>query len=154
MAGSVNKCIILGTLGKDPESRSFSNGGGVVNLSVATSESWKDKQSGERKEVTEWHRVSIFNDVLGEIVSKYAKKGDKIYIEGQVQTRKWVDQSGVEKYSTEIVVKGFQGVVNLIGRTERHDQQSGNARQSSKREPDNDYGPRGVSSDLDDEIPF
>jgi single-strand DNA-binding protein len=156
MAGSVNKVIILGVLGKDPESRSFANGGGVVNLSVATSESWKDKQSGERKEKTEWHRVGIFNDVLGEIVQKYAKKGDKIYIEGQIQTRKWVDNAGNDQYSTEIIVKGFQGVVNLIGRTERRDGQSGNgnARTASKREPESDYGPRGVSPDLDDEIPF
>lgn len=154
MAGSVNKCIILGVLGKDPESRSFQNGGGVVNLSVATSESWKDKQSGERKEVTEWHRVSIFNDVLGEIVQKYAKKGDKIYIEGQVQTRKWVDQSGAEKYSTEIVVKGFQGVVNLIGRVERHDNGDGATRSSSRQQSRSEPQARGGNADLDDEIPF
>lgn len=152
MAGSVNKAIILGTLGKDPEYRSFKDGGGVTNLSIATSESWKDKKTGERKEKTEWHRVSILNDVLSEIVEKYARKGDRIYVEGMVQTRKWEDKDGIDRYSTEIVVKGFQGVVNLLGRTEkRNAQDRDDSEDQAPRERDRGRQPAG---DLDDEIPF
>ena len=158
MAGSVNKVIILGTIGRDPETRSFNNGGRVVNLSVATSESWRDKSSGERKERVEWHRVSILNDTLGEIVEKYAKKGDKIYIEGQVSTRKWTDKDNQERFSTEIVVKGFQGVVNLIGRIERHSNSGGNSNETRTRASNQSGGDDGhgggVGSELDDEIPF
>jgi single-strand DNA-binding protein len=108
MAGSVNKCIIVGNLGRDPESRSFQNGGKVVNLRIATSESWKDKTSGERKERTEWHSVAIFTEGLCNVAEKYLRKGSKVYIEGALQTRKWQDQAGADKYATEIVLAGLQ----------------------------------------------
>jgi single-strand DNA-binding protein len=114
MAGSVNKVILIGNLGRDPEIRSFSNGGRVANLAVATSESWRDKQSGERKEKTEWHRVAIFNDRLVEIAEKYLRKGSKVYLEGQLETRKWTDQSGQEKYTTEVVLKQFRGELTML----------------------------------------
>ena len=119
MAGSVNKVIIVGNLGRDPESRSFQNGGKVVNLRIATSETWKDKSSGERREKTEWHSVAIFNEGLARTAEQYLRKGSKVYIEGQLQTRKWQDQSGADKYSTEIVLQGFNGqLVMLDGRSE------------------------------------
>src|SRR5882762_1219267 len=108
MAGSVNKVILVGNLGRDPEIRSTQNGTRIANLSLATSESWRDRNSGERKERTEWHRVVIFDDKLVEVVEKYLKKGAKIYVEGALQTRKWTDQSGVEKYSTEVVLQRFR----------------------------------------------
>jgi len=114
MAGSVNKVIIVGNLGRDPEVRSFQNGGKVVNLNIATSESWRDKQSGERKERTEWHRVSILNENLAKVAEQYLKKGSKVYIEGQLETRKWQDQSGVEKFTTEIVLRPYRGELTLL----------------------------------------
>lgn len=114
MAGSVNRAIIIGNLGRDPEIRSFSNGGRVANLRIATSESWKDKASGEKKERTEWHTVSIMNDALVGIAEKYLKKGSKVYIEGQIETRKWQDQSGNDKYSTEIVLRPFNGTLTML----------------------------------------
>ena len=114
MAGSVNKVILVGNLGRDPEIRSFQNGGRVANLSVATSESWRDKATGERKERTEWHRVAIFNDRLVEVVEKYLKKGAKVYLEGQLETRKWTDQSGQEKYTTEVVLRQFRGELTML----------------------------------------
>jgi single-strand DNA-binding protein len=114
MAGSVNKVIIIGNLGADPEVRSFQNGGKVCNLRLATSETWKDKQSGERKEKTEWHTVAIFQEGLVRIAEQYLKKGSKVYIEGKLQTRKWQDQSGADKYSTEIVLQGFDGVLTML----------------------------------------
>ncbi len=115
MAGSVNKVIIVGNLGRDPEVRSFQNGGKVVNLRIATSETWRDKSSGERKEKTEWHSVAIFNEALGKIAEQYLKKGSTVYIEGQLETRKWQDQSGADRYTTEIVVKQFRGELTLLG---------------------------------------
>ena len=114
MAG-VNKVIIVGNLGRDPEVRSFANGGKVVNLNIATSETWRDKASGERKERTEWHRVSILNEALGKIAEQYLKKGSTVYIEGQLETRKWQDQTGVEKFTTEIVLRPFRGELTLLG---------------------------------------
>ena len=114
MAGSVNKVIIIGNLGRDPEVRSFQNGGKVVNLNIATSETWRDKASGERKERTEWHRVSILNENLAKVAEQYLKKGSKVYIEGQLETRKWQDQSGAEKYTTEIVLRPFRGELTLL----------------------------------------
>jgi single-strand DNA-binding protein len=114
MAGSVNKVILVGNLGRDPESRSFQNGGKVVNLRIATSESWKDRNTGERKEKTEWHSVAIFNENLGRIAEQYLRKGSKVYIEGQLQTRKWQDNTGADKYSTEIVLQGFNGTLTLL----------------------------------------
>lgn len=115
MAGSVNKVIIVGNLGRDPEVRSFGNGGKVVNLRIATSETWRDKQSGERKERTEWHSVAIYNEALGKIAEQYLKKGSTVYIEGQLETRKWQDQSGADKYTTEVVLRQFRGELTLLG---------------------------------------
>jgi len=114
MAGSVNKVILVGNLGRDPEIRTMQSGGRVCNLSVATSESWNDKQSGERREKTEWHRVVIFDDRLVDVCEKYLRKGRKVYLEGQLQTRKWQDQSGQDRYSTEVVLQRFRGELQLL----------------------------------------
>ncbi|MBV8237389.1 MAG: single-stranded DNA-binding protein [Sphingomonas sp.] len=114
MAGSVNKVIIVGNLGRDPESRTFQNGGKVVNLRIATSETWKDRNTGERKERTEWHSVAIFNEGLANVAERYLRKGSKVYIEGQLQTRKWQDQNGQDRYSTEIVLQGFNSVLTML----------------------------------------
>ena len=113
MAGSVNKVILIGNLGRDPEVRSFQNGGKVCNLRIATSEAWKDKNTGERREKTEWHSVAIFQEGLVRIAEQYLRKGSKVYIEGQLQTRKWQDQSGQDKYSTEVVLQGFGGTLTI-----------------------------------------
>lgn len=115
MAGSVNKVILVGNLGKDPEARSMSNGGEVVSFSIATSENWNDKASGERKEKTEWHNIVIFNENLGRIAKQYARKGTSVYVEGQLQTRKWQDQDGRDRYTTEIVLQRFRGEFTLLG---------------------------------------
>ncbi len=115
MAGSVNKVILVGNLGKDPETRSMNNGGEVVSFAIATSENWNDKQSGERKEKTEWHNIVIFNENLGRVAKQYLRKGSSVYIEGQLQTRKWTDQSGADKYTTEIVLQRFRGELTLLG---------------------------------------
>ena len=160
MAGSVNKVILIGNLGKDPEIRSLTSGERVCNLSLATSEQWRDKSSGERKEKTEWHRVVIFNDNIIKVAENYLKKGSTVYIEGALQTRKWTDQSGVEKYSTEIVVGKFKGELTMLGG--RNDSAGGGA----SRGGDDDYssgfstggankpsGPK-ESYDLNDDIPF
>ena len=114
MAGSVNKVILVGNLGRDPESRSFSNGGKVVELRIATSESWKDRNSGERKEKTEWHTVKVFNEGLANVAERFLRKGSKVYIEGALATRKWQDQSGADRYSTEIVLQGFNSVLTML----------------------------------------
>jgi single-strand DNA-binding protein len=114
MAGSVNKVILVGNLGRDPETRRLASGDPVVNLRIATSESWKDKMSGERKEKTEWHSVVIYNENLARVAEQYLRKGSKVYIEGQLQTRKWADQSGVEKYTTEVVLQRFRGELTLL----------------------------------------
>lgn len=161
MAGSVNKVIIIGNLGRDPEVRSFQNGGKVCNLKVATSETWKDKNTGERKEKTEWHTVAIFQEGLVRIAEQYLKKGSKVYIEGALQTRKWQDQSGADKYSTEIVLQGFGGVLTMLdapggGGNSGGGQSSGggydNGSQGGGYGGGNNSG--GGRSDLDDEIPF
>lgn len=115
MAGSVNKVILIGNLGRDPEVRSFQNGGKVVNLRIATSETWRDRNTGERKERTEWHSVAIFNEALGKIAEQYLKKGSTVYIEGALETRKWQDQSGQDKYTTEIVLRPYNGNLTLLG---------------------------------------
>ena len=150
MAGSVNKVILVGNLGKDPEVRRMTSGEPVVNLSVATSESWRDKTSGERKEKTEWHRVVIFNPNLAEVAEKYLRKGSKVYLEGQLSTRKWTDKDGAEKYSTEVVLNRFRGeLVMLDGRSEGGGGGGGMARSGSGEAPASfDRG------DMDDEIPF
>ncbi len=114
MAGSVNKGILVGNLGTDPEVRRMQSGDAVVNLSIATSETWKDKQSGERREKTEWHRVVIFNEALGKIAEQYLKKGSKVYLEGALQTRKWTDNTGIEKYSTEVVLQKYRGELTML----------------------------------------
>jgi single-strand DNA-binding protein len=146
MSGSVNKVILVGNLGKDPEVRRMSSGDAVVTLNLATSESWRDKQSGERKEKTEWHRVVIFNENLAKIAEQYLKKGSKVYVEGQLQTRKWQDQAGVEKFSTEIVLQRFRGELTLLdGKSE------GGASEPRQQEP----AASSYAADLDDaEIPF
>ena len=115
MAGSVNKVILVGNLGRDPEVRSFQNGGKVVNLRIATSENWKDKNSGERKERTEWHSVAIFDENLARVAEQYLKKGSTVYIEGQLETRKWQDQSGADRYSTEVVLRPFRSSLTMLG---------------------------------------
>lgn len=114
MAGSVNKVILIGNLGRDPEVRSFQNGGKVCNLRIATSETWKDRNTGERREKTEWHSVAIFQEGLVRVAEQYLKKGSKVYIEGQLQTRKWQDQSGNDRYSTEVVLQGFGGTLTML----------------------------------------
>jgi single-strand DNA-binding protein len=114
MAGSVNKVILIGNLGRDPEVRSFQNGGKVCNLRIATSETWKDKNTGERREKTEWHSVAVFQEGLVRIAEQYLRKGSKVYIEGQLQTRKWQDQSGQDKYSTEVVLQGYGGTLTML----------------------------------------
>ena len=152
MAGSVNKVILVGNLGRDPEVRSTQDGMKIVNLNLATSESWKDKASGERKEKTEWHRIVIFNERLAEVAEKYLKKGSKIYVEGQLQTRKWTDKEGAEKYSTEIVLQRFRGELTMLdgrgGGGEGGGMEGGGAGGGGSR------GKPGGPPDLDDEIPF
>lgn len=150
MAGSVNKVILIGNLGADPEIRRTQDGKAIANLRIATSESWKDKSTGERKEKTEWHRVVVFNEGLCRIAEQYLKKGSKVYLEGQLQTRKWTDKDGVEKFSTEIVLQGFNCQLTML------DGAAGNA--GAKRANADDFGsapasPR-ASKDMDDEIPF
>jgi len=144
MAASINKVTLLGHLGRDPEIRHSQDGSKIANLSVATSESWKDKNSGERKEKTEWHRVTIFNTGLADVAERFLRKGSKVYLEGALQTRKWIDQSGVEKYTTEIVLAKYRGELVLLDSRESGSQ-TGHAGSSSG-------SPTG--SVLDDEIPF
>ena len=166
MAGSVNKVILVGNLGKDPEIRRTQDGRPIANLSVATSESWRDKATGERKEKTEWHRVVIFNEGLCKIAEQYLKKGAKVYLEGQLQTRKWTDASGVEKYSTEVVLQGFNSALTMLdGRSG-----AGGGSFGADDHGGGDFGSGGPSSaaprravaagagarnsDMDDDIPF
>lgn len=150
MAGSVNKVILIGNLGKDPEVRTMQNGGKVVNLSLATSETWRDKNSGERMEKTEWHRVVIFNEHLVEVAEKYLKKGSKVYISGALQTRKWTDGSGVEKYATEVVLQRFRGELTMLESARRNDDPA----DDSGFEPDPNRPPPRRPAPLDDDIPF
>lgn len=163
MAGSVNKVILVGNVGKDPETRTFNNGGKVCNFSLATSETWRDKQSGEKRDKTEWHNIAIFNDNLIKVVENYVKKGSKLYIEGQLQTRKWQDRDGNDRYTTEVVLQRFRGELVLLdsrnggggGGGYNQDRggygnmnQGGGSRSASAMEgPKEDF-------DLDDEIPF
>jgi len=175
MAGSVNKVILVGNLGRDPEVRSFQNGGKVVNLRIATSETWRDKATGERKERTEWHSVAIFNENIGKIAEQYLRKGSKVYVEGQLETRKWQDQSGADRYSTEVVLRPYSGSLTLLdgregggggggggsggddrggGYPEERgygDERGGSGGGSAPR---SGGGGGGGRSDLDDEIPF
>ena len=152
MAGSVNKVILVGNLGADPEVRYTKDNRPIVHLNVATSETWRDKSSGERKERTEWHRIVIFSEGLAKVAQQYLKKGSKVYLEGQLQTRKWQDQQGQDKYTTEIVLQGFNATLTMLDR----------AGEGSGARDDFDSppmaraggGPRGAGPDLDDEIPF
>jgi len=145
MAGSVNRVILVGNLGKDPEVRTLQNGGKVCNLSIATSDSWTDKASGERKEKTEWHRVVIFDERLADVCSQYLSKGRKVYVEGSLQTRRWTDQQGTEKLSTEIVLQKFRGELQILDKAE-----GGSA---PERQPDTRRG-QSTGALLDDDIPF
>ena len=175
MAGSLNKVMLIGNLGKDPEVRSFANGGKVCNFSLATSESWKDKNSGERREKTDWHNVAIFNENLVRIAEQYLKKGSKVYIEGSLQTRKWQDQSGADKYTTEVVLQNFNGTLVLLDRAEGGGMGGGGGSRSGgggyNQDDGGGYGggggggggtsrgggatrPSAFDSDLDDDVPF
>jgi single-strand DNA-binding protein len=160
MAGSVNKVILIGNLGADPEIRRTQDGRPIANLRVATSETWRDKNSGERKEKTEWHRVVIFNEGLCKVAEQYLKKGSKIYIEGALQTRNWTDQQGVEKYSTEVVLQGFNSVLTMLdgkGGGASGDDFGGGGdsfASSSRRQPAMAGGGGSMRDVMDDEIPF
>jgi single-strand DNA-binding protein len=167
VAGSVNKVILVGNLGKDPEVRSFANGGKVCNFSIATGDTWKDKNTGEKREKTDWHNIAIFNENLVRIAEQYLKKGSKVYIEGSLQTRKWQDQSGADKFTTEVVLQNFNGTLVLLGDTGG----GGGSRGGGGGEYNQDDGGRGnfggggaarggasrpsaFDSDLDDDVPF
>ena len=157
MSGSVNKVTLIGNLGRDPEIRAMQNGDKIVQINIATSDRWKDKNTGEQRERTEWHRVVIFNEALGKIAEQYLKKGSTVYIEGQLQTRKWTDQqSGQEKYTTEVVLQRYRGELTLLG--SRPDNQVNNEYQNSQIDESdvqmNNNTSSSVASDLDDEIPF
>ncbi|WP_410217382.1 single-stranded DNA-binding protein [Paracoccus sp. (in: a-proteobacteria)] len=165
MAGSVNKVILIGNLGRDPEIRSFQNGGKVASLRIATSETWKDRNTGERREKTEWHTVSIMSEGLVGVVERFLKKGSKVYIEGQLETRKWQDQSGQDRYSTEVVLRGLNGTLQMLdGRGEGGGGMGGGGRDPGGYDDYNQGAPRGGASggagsgggraDYDDEIPF
>ena len=151
MAGSVNRVMLIGNLGKDPEIRSFQNGGRVASFSIATSETWRDKSTGEKRDRTEWHRISVLNDALVGIVEKWLRKGMKVYIEGQLETRKWTDKDGVEKFSTEVVLRPYRGDITMLESAKNGDSRH----QQSQHEPSLHSAP--ASDDvpmLDDEIPF
>ncbi len=153
MSGSVNKVTLVGNLGRDPEIRAMQNGDKIVQLSIATSDRWKDKNSGEQRERTEWHRVVIFNDALGKIAEQFLKKGSTVYLEGQLQTRKWTDQqSGQDKYTTEVVLQRYRGELTLLG--SRPDNQINNEYNKSEIDQSSELPVSSIASDLDDEIPF
>ena len=159
MAGSVNKVILVGNVGQDPEVRQFQNGGQVCSFSIATSENWKDKNTGERREKTEWHRISVFNEGLIRVVQNYVKMGSKLYIEGQLETRKWQDQNGQDRYSTEVVLRGFGATLTMLD--SRNSGGGGYAQDSVAYGNQGQGGPRQMdgpaqdfSQDFDDEIPF
>ena len=154
MAGSVNKVILVGNVGRDPEIRSTQNGKELANLSIATSESWKDRSTGERKEKTEWHRVVVFNEGLVNVIKSYVNKGSKLYIEGQLQTRKWQDQSGQDKYSTEVVLQGFGGVLQMLDSKGSGGASAGSSDGGYSQAPQQQQQPSNQAHELDDEIPF
>jgi single-strand DNA-binding protein len=163
MAGSVNKVILVGNLGKDPEVRHTQDGKPIVNLSLATTESWRDKGTGERKDKTEWHRVVIFNENLAKVAEQYLKKGSSVYIEGQLQTRKWTDKDGVEKYSTEVVLQNFRGELTMLGGKPSGGDSAGSSYGGGdefgssgpmERPRSSSAKPASFNRDLDDEVPF
>lgn len=149
MAGSLNKVTLIGNLGKDPEIRSTNDGKEIATFSIATTESWRDRTSGEKKERTEWHRVVVFNDGLVNVIKNYVKKGSKLYIEGALQTRKWVDAAGIEKYSTEVILQNFSSTLIMLDNRNGSDQGSDHSHKAH-----HDSGSTFDHSDLDDEIPF
>ena len=165
MAGSVNKVILIGNLGRDPEVRNFPNGGKVCNLRIATSENWKDRNTGERKERTEWHSVAIFSEPLVRVAEQYLRKGSKVYIEGQLETRKWQDQSGADRYSTEVVLRPYTSTLTMLDGRGEGGGNSGGGGYGGPSDGGYDNGPSdggfggpsgdgGSSRDFDDEIPF
>jgi len=158
MAGSVNKVILVGNLGRDPEVRTFQNGGKVCNLRIATSDTWKDKNTGERRERTEWHSVAVFSEGLVRVCEQYLKKGSKVYIEGQLQTRKWQDQSGNDRYSTEVVLQGFGSTLTMLDGRSEGGASGGGSGGYGGGDQAGDFGggaaPAGPGNDMDDEIPF
>ena len=161
MAGSVNKVILVGNLGRDPEVRTLNNGGKVVNLNLATSETWRDKQSGDRQERTEWHKVVIFNENLADVAERFLRKGSKVYVEGQLQTRKYTDKDGVEKYTSEVVLQRYRGELTMLdGKGEGGGGGGGGSFGGGSREDSyggsssGGGGRSGGAADLDDEIPF
>ena len=163
MAGSLNKVMIIGNLGADPEVRTFGNGGRVCNLRIATSESWRDKNTGERREKTEWHTVAIFSEGLVKICEQYLKKGSKVYVEGALQTRKWQDQSGNDRYSTEVVLQGFNGTLTMLdgrsgggggGDYGQGDGNQGGGYGGQSGSQGGGQAPASSNNDMDDEIPF
>lgn len=159
MAGSVNKAILIGHLGRDPEIRTFQNGGRIASMRVATSETWRDKDTGERKERTQWHSVVIFNEPLVKLAEQYLRKGSKVYVEGQIETRKHVNEAGVERYFTEVVLRPFRGEITLLDRQDTGTRGSPEdyTRTDAPREtadPARSFGTGAGSTDLDDEIPF
>jgi single-strand DNA-binding protein len=157
MAGSVNKVILVGNLGKDPEIRTFQNGGRVAHFSLATSESWKDKTTGEKKDKTEWHRVSVFNEHLVGVIERFLKKGAKVYIEGQLETRKFTDKEGKERYTTEVVLPRFRGELTMLDGKTGPSANGNSSSMSDEGEPtsiSSGGGGRSSAPELDDEIPF
>ena len=159
MAGSVNKVILLGNLGRDPEVRNFPNGGKVANFSIATSETWKDRNTGERRERTEWHNISITNEALVRVAEQYLKKGSKVYVEGQLETRKWQDQTGNDRYTTEVVLRPYRGELTMLdSRNSSSDLEGSDYSQLENKAQNIDISNNNQSSyasnDLDDEIPF
>ena len=155
MAGSVNKVILIGNLGADPEVRTFSNGGQVCNLRIATSETWKDRNTGERRERTEWHSVAIFNENLARLAQQYLRKGSKVYLEGQLETRKWQDQSGNDRYSTEVVLRPYKGEMTFLDRPGEGGGFGGGSGGGYGGPPvGGDMGPPSGPGGMDDEIPF
>ena len=161
MAGSVNKVILVGNLGKDPEVRHTQDGKPIVNFSIATSETWRDKNSGERKERTEWHRIVIFSEPLAKVAEQYLKKGSKVYVEGALQTRKWTDKDGVEKYSTEVVLQNFNSTLTMLGGKPGGGESAGAGggdeigSSSPMERPRSSGGAKqSFARDLDDEVPF
>ncbi|UOK70156.1 single-stranded DNA-binding protein [Ancylobacter polymorphus] len=159
MAGSVNKAILIGNLGRDPEIRTFQNGGRIASMRIATSETWRDKDSGERKERTQWHSVVIFNEPLVRVAEQFLRKGSKVYVEGQIETRKHTDQAGVERYYTEVVLRPFRGEITLLDRQETGSR--GTPEDYTRTDPPREaagatrrFGDQGAATDMDDEIPF
>ena len=160
MSGSINKVILIGNVGQDPEIRSFQSGGRVCNLSIATSERWRDRESNEQKEKTQWHRVVIFNENLINLVEKYVNKGSKLYIEGQLETRKWTDASGIDKYATEVVLRNFKGEITFLdSRGNNNENQLENNNNKINNEEKSQLNQSftentAIDSDIDDDIPF